>query len=110
MSLIAEQRECAEKLAKFFPALPATRIMVRVRPLRPGREKLQEATVVEFGSAQFAIFMSALPLEFDERIQLVKSSGGRTAEAAVIALQYHEGLKAVAVRFLDGNCDWMMQP
>jgi hypothetical protein len=28
----------------------------------------------------------------------------------VIALQYHEGLKAVAVRFTEGSCDWMMQP
>jgi hypothetical protein len=31
-------------------------------------------------------------------------------EAAVIALQYHEGRKAVAVRFLNGACDWMRQP
>jgi len=64
---------------------------------------------VEFGSEEFAIFLSTLPLEFDDRVQIVRD-GGRPAEAAVIALQYHAGRKAVAVRFLAGRCDWMTQP
>lgn len=71
---------------------------------------MQESTVVEYGSAEYAIFLSTLPLEFDERVRMVRNGKGRPAEAAVIALQYHEGLKAVAVRFLEGRCDWMMQP
>jgi hypothetical protein len=70
---------------------------------------LQEATVVEFGSEEFAIFLSTLPLEFDDHVRIVRD-GGRPAEAAVIALQYHAGRKAVAVRFLEGRCDWMTQP
>ncbi len=110
MSLIADERGCAEQLARFFPALPATRVMVRVQSLRPGREKLRESTVLEFASGQCAIFMTALPLEFDESIQLVRTKNERPLKASVIALQYHEGLKAVAVRFTDGTCDWMMQP
>jgi hypothetical protein len=28
----------------------------------------------------------------------------------VVAVQYHEGRKAVAVRFLQGHCDWVMEP
>jgi hypothetical protein len=80
-----------------------------VSPVRPAPAKLQEATVVEFGSEEFAIFLSTLPLEFDDRVQIVRD-GGRPAEAAVIALQYHAGRKAVAVRFLAGRCDWMTQP
>jgi hypothetical protein len=80
-----------------------------VSPVRPAPAKLQEATVVEFGSEEFAIFLSTLPLEFDDRVQIVRD-GGRPAEAAVIALQYHAGRKAVAVRFLEGRCDWMTQP
>ncbi len=78
-------------------------------PVRPAPAKLQEATVVEFGSEEFAIFLSTLPLEFDDHVRIVRD-GGRPAEAAVIALQYHAGRKAVAVRFLEGRCDWMTQP
>ncbi|MGB8323998.1 MAG: hypothetical protein WCE52_13650 [Candidatus Acidiferrum sp.] len=85
------------------------RIPIRVSPVRPAPAKLQEATVVEFGSEEFAIFLSTLPLEFDDRVRIVRD-GGRPAEAAVIALQYHAGRKAVAVRFLEGRCDWMTQP
>jgi len=97
-------------LARFFPDLPALRIPVRVSPLRPGPARLQEATVVEYGGDELAIFVCSLPLEFDDRVRLTRDGEGRTAEAAVIALQYHAGRKAVAVRFLQGRCDWMTQP
>ena len=43
----------------------------------------------------------------DDRVELVREGGGRPVEAAVIALQYLSGSKAVAVRFLHGPCDWM---
>jgi hypothetical protein len=109
MTLILEERGCAEQLARFFPKLPVKRIPIRVSPVRPAAAKLQEATVVEFGSEEFAIFLSTLPLEFDDHVRIVRD-GGRPAEAAVIALQYHAGRKAVAVRFLEGRCDWMTQP
>ena len=108
MILTAEERECAEQLARFFPSLPAVRIPVRVMPRRPGQVRALEATVVEYGTREYAIFLSKLALEFDDRVRLVRDGGGHPAEAAVIALQYHEGRKAVAVRFLDGPCEWMM--
>jgi hypothetical protein len=107
MTLTAEASECAEQLARFFPKLPALRIPVQVTPQRPSPVKLQEATVVEYGTAEYAIFLSKLALEFDDRVRLHREGGGRPAEAAVIALQYHEGRKAVAVRFLNGPCEWM---
>jgi len=110
MTLTADERECTEQLARFFPKLPAVRVPVQVIPRRPGQVSLQEATVVEYGTKEYAIFLSKLALEFDDRVRLVRDGGGGSAEAAVIALQYHEGRKAVAVRFLDGPCEWMMHP
>jgi hypothetical protein len=107
MTLVADERECTTQLARFFPKLPAVRIPVRVASQRPGQTRTQEATFVEFGTEEFAIFLSKLALEFDDRVRLVRDGGGRPAEAAVIALQYHDGRKAVAVRFLDRPCDWM---
>jgi hypothetical protein len=110
MSLIADETGCAEQLAKFFPTLTIVRVPVRVSSLRSGQSKLQESTVLEFGAGEIAIFLSNLPIEFDDRVRLSREDGRQSVEAAVIALQYHQGRKAVAVRFLNGACDWMRQP
>ncbi len=110
MALIAEVASCTERLAKFFPSLAAMRIAVQVQSLRSGQRKVQEKTVVEYAAPQYAIFLSQLPLEFDERVKIAREGQREGVEAAVVALQYHEGQKAVAVRFLDGSCKWMMEP
>jgi len=110
MTLTAMERGCAEQLARFFPKLPLVRIPVQVVPLRPSQGRLRESTVVEYGTKEYAIFLSNLALEFDDRVRVARDGIGTPAEAAVIALQYHEGSKAVAVRFLEGPCDWMVHP
>jgi hypothetical protein len=107
---IATETNCAQQLARFFPNAPAIRMPVQVTALRAGSGRLREATVVEYCGPDHAIFLSTLPLEFDDRVKLERDRRGRAAEAAVIAVQYHEGRKAVAVRFLQSPCDWMMEP
>ncbi len=111
MALITDELGCAEQLARFFPGLPGARIPVRVALLRAGNSaaKVQEAVVAEYGSEEYAIFLSTLPLEFADRVGISDNGGGHSAEATVIALQYHEGRKAVAVRFTEGRCEWMRQ-
>ncbi len=111
MALTTDEQGCAEQLARFFPNLPCVRIPVRVAPLRAGISpaRLHEAVVAEYGSEEYAIFLSTLPLEFADRVRISGNGGGHSAEATVIALQYHEGRKAVAVRFVDGRCEWMRQ-
>lgn len=66
--------------------------------------------MVEFGGTENVIFLSTLPLEFADRVRLATVEKGRLAEAIVVAVQYHEGRKAVAVRFSQGRCDWVTQP
>jgi hypothetical protein len=63
---------------------------------------------VEFGGPEHAIFLSTLPLEFDDRVRIEATGERRSAEATVVGVQYHEGRKAVAVRFLHGLCDWVV--
>jgi hypothetical protein len=104
----AEAQECTEQLARFFPKLRAVRIPVQIVLRRSGQARAPEKTTVEFGTEEFAIFLSRLALEFDDRVELVREGGGRPTEAAVIALQYQDGSKAVAVRFLNGPCEWMV--
>ena len=102
--------DCAEQLARFFPSMAAVRVPVQVTALGSGRTKLREATVLEFGGSQHAIFLSTLPLEFEDRVRVQRDSRRATADATVVAVQYHQGRKAVAVKFKEGLCDWVMQP
>jgi hypothetical protein len=101
---------CAEHLARFFPSAQAVRIAVEVTTLRGARLQLREATTLEFAAADHAIFISTLPLEFDDRVRLKRGSNGSSTEATVIAVQYHDGRKAVAVRFVQGPSEWVTQP
>jgi hypothetical protein len=100
---------CAEQLARFFPGVSAMRIPVQATALRSGAN-LREATVLEFGGDEHAIFLSTLPLEFDDRVRLQRDTSGGAADATVVAVQYHEGRKAVAVKFAQGRCDWVTRP
>ena len=109
-TLTASEQSCAEQLARFFPRASAVRVPVQVTSLRGGATRLREATVVEFGGTEHAIFVSTLPLEFDDLVRLENDRKGSAAEASVVAVQYHEGRKAVAVRFLRGPCDWVTKP
>jgi hypothetical protein len=111
MALITEELSCSEQLARFFPKLPAARIPVHITPLRGGAPpaRLQEAALVEYGSEEFAIFVSTLPLEFADRVRISREGGRHSVEASVVALQYHQGRKAIAVRF-ESPCEWMRQP
>jgi len=104
------EAECTAQLARFFPQATPVRVPVQVTALRAAGLRLREATVLEFGAPELAIFSSALPLEFDDRVALEGIPNRRTVRAVVIAVQYHEGRKAVAVRFSEGPCDWVTQP
>jgi hypothetical protein len=109
-TVTVNEQGCAERLARFFPRANPVRVPVQITALRPGSARLREATVVEFGGSEHAIFLSSLPLEFDDKVRIERDRKGCTAEATVIAVQYHEGHKAVAVRFSQGPCAWVTQP
>jgi hypothetical protein len=81
---------------------------VQVIARRGGGTSLREAAVVEYGGPEHAIFVSNLPLEFDDHVRIEATGEGRPTEATVVGVQYHEGRKAVAVRFLQGPCDWVV--
>ncbi|HSY31568.1 MAG TPA: hypothetical protein VLA42_06235 [Verrucomicrobiae bacterium] len=107
-SLVADEQSCTEQLARFFPGVAAVRLPVQVTALRGGTTRLRESSVVEFVGLEHAILISSLPLEFDDKVRLEGSRKTDTADATVVAVQYHGGKKAVAVKFLRGPNHWMM--
>jgi hypothetical protein len=107
--LARTEEGCVEQLARFFPQARPVKIPVQVTSSRSSRTHFREQTVVEFSSGDHAIFLSALPLEFGDRVLLEAEPQGHQAEAKVDAVQYDEGCKAVAVKFLQGPCDWVVR-
>jgi hypothetical protein len=110
VSLSSSDQCCAERLARFFPDATSVRIPIQVSACQPGAARLREATTIEFGCPEHAIFLSTLPLEFNDRVRLEHSDKPGVVDAFVIAVQYHLGSKAVAVRFLHGPCEWVTNP
>jgi hypothetical protein len=110
MSAFAELT-CVEKLAQLFPAVSPMRIPVRVSTVvRNGRRPLEEQAVIEFGTAHEVLFSSGLPLEFEDQIRLENSDGSLDTRANVVAVRYHGGRKAVAVRFVAEVPNWIIKP
>jgi hypothetical protein len=103
-----EQVGCSEQLSRFFPGAKRVRVAIQITALRGGTSRLREASVVEFATLEHAIFASGLPLEFDDKVRLEGNRKAYTVDGTVVAVQYHEDQKAVAVRFLRGPCPWMM--
>ena len=101
---------CTEQLARFFPDANPVQVRAVLRPLRSGVDQVRESVVVEFASAGRAIFSSRLPLEFDDRVRISDAEGNAECDATVVAVQYHDGRKAVAVQFVDKQIFWVKRP
>jgi len=99
----------AAGLAELFPQATPVRIPVRVSALRGRAQKLEENTVIEFGTAREVLFASVLPLEFEDHVQIENSDRSLLAEAAVVAVTFHNGRKAVAARFLKEVSNWIIK-
>ncbi len=101
---------CVEKLAQLFPNASPVRIPIRLVTWSAGRRRLQERTVIEFGTAQEVLFSSNLPLEFEDHIRVVSSDRSLNMHATVVAVRYHDGSKAVAARFVGEVKNWIIKP
>lgn len=106
---LATGQTCVEKLAQLFPSASAVRLPVRVLKAG-GRKRMQEHTVIEFGTSHEVLFASTLPLEFEDRVRVINSDGSLDTRATVVAVRYHNGSKAVAARFLDKVENWIIKP
>lgn len=110
VSAVLAEQSCVERLAQLFPSVSPVRIPVSVATAATGRRHLQEQTVIEFGTAHEVLFASTLPLEFEDEVRLVNSDGSLDARATVVAVRYHGGRKAVAVRFVGEVGNWIIKP
>jgi hypothetical protein len=99
-----------EMLARFFPETTRVRVAAQVTVFRGPSTKLHETTVVEFASSNHAIFVSSLPLEFDDRLRLHRDRSDAPLNASVVAMHYYDGHKVVAVKLVETPSNWVTRP
>jgi hypothetical protein len=107
---VLQNSGAAAQLARFFPDVQAVELPVVLTRLRSGKANPRECVLVEFASVEKAIFRTSLPLEFADRVRLEREGEHVQSEATVVAVQYDDGRKAVAVKFAGGPCDWVKRP
>ena len=100
----------SRELARFFPRVERVQVRAVLKPRQNASGTLRETVTVEFASGEHAIFVSTLPLEFDELVQLEPAEGIVRSEARVIAVQYNQGRKVVAVQFANAETSWVNRP
>ena len=99
---------CA-RLAHFFPQATPVRIPVQVSRLNAATAAAAEQTMIEFGTSAEVLFASALPLEFEDKIQVRNSDGTFDVKAEIVAMQLDQGTRAVAARFLQNVANWIIK-
>ena len=55
------------------------------------------------------MFISSLPLEFDDKVRMENTDGSLRIDAAVVAVQYHSGKTVVAARFTQEIGNWIIK-
>ena len=128
----ALEPDIVSRLARFFPEAVPVRIPIRLSRTQSNgnayangkagngdltsREHGGESenvffqeTVIEFGTPCEVLFVLDRPLEFADRVLLESNDGSLSAEAFVVAVQYHLERTAVAVRFLKHVPNWIVK-
>ena len=96
-------------LARLFPGAVPVRIPVRVSKANAVPAESAEQTVIEFGTPEEILFVSALPLDFDDTVHVRNADGSLDAAARVVAMQLHNGRMVVAAKFLDNVANWIIK-
>jgi hypothetical protein len=106
------QASTVADLARFFPEATPVRIPIQLTRTGtlPGGGRVQENTVIEFGTCREVLFACATRLEFADVLRLRNSDGSLDTEASVVAVQYHPGTTIVAARFLNAVPNWIVKP
>jgi hypothetical protein len=101
--------EAVAELAKFFPGAVPVRIPVCVSKASTASTELAEQTVIEFGTAEEILFVSSLPLDFDDSVRVCNADGSLNTVAKIIAMRLHHGRMVIAAKFLEGVANWIIK-
>lgn len=104
-----ESAECVDELARFFPGVVPVRIPVWVGKGNSPTPASTERTLIEFGTAQEILFVSALALDFEDIVRVRTADGSLDFTARVIAMRFHHDKMAIAARFVEEVANWIIR-
>jgi hypothetical protein len=105
-----EPAECVEELARFFPGIMQVRIPVSVCKGRSGKAASAEQTIIEFGTAEEVLFVSGLPLDFEDVVRVRNADGSLDITAKIVAMHLYHDKMAIAAEFLEDVPNWIIKP
>jgi hypothetical protein len=104
-----EPAECVEELARFFPGVVQVRIPVKVCKGRSGKATSSEESVIEFGTLDEVLFVSSLPLDFEDIVRVKSADGSLDIVAKIIAMHLYHDKMAIAAKFLEDVPNWIIK-
>jgi len=104
-----EPAECVEELARFFPGVMQVRIPVRVCKGRSCKATSSEETMIEFGTVDEVLFVSSLPLDFEDIVRIRNADGSLDIVAKIIAMHLYHDKMAIAAKFLEDVPNWIIK-
>jgi hypothetical protein len=104
-----EVAECVEKLARFFPGVVQVRIPVTVCKGRSGNNTAAEQTIIEFGTADEMLFVSSLPLDFEDIVRVRNADGSLDITAKIVAMHFYHDKMALAAKLLEEVPNWIIK-
>jgi hypothetical protein len=104
-----EPAECVEELARFFPGVMQVRIPVRVCKGRSGKAASAEQTMIEFSTAEEILFVSGLPLDFEDIVRVRNADGSLDITAKIVAMHLYHDKMAIAAKFLEDVPNWIIK-
>lgn len=106
---LVERTDCVSELARFFAGAVPMKIPVRVIKGNSVNGASAEETAIEFGTSREVLFVSRLPLDFDDTVRVRNSDGSLDIAAKIVAMRFHHGKMAVAARFLEDVKNWVIK-
>lgn len=104
-----EPAECVAELARFFPGVMQIRIPVRVCKGSSGTATYSEETMIEFGTADEVLFVSDLPLDFEDVVRIRNADGSLEIMAKIVAMHLYHDKMAIAAKFLEDVPNWIIK-
>jgi len=96
-------------LARFFPGAVPVRIPVSICKTNALQAESVEQTVIEFGTPEEILFVSTLPLDFDDTVHVRSADGSLDTPARIVAMRLQDGRMAIAAKFLGSVANWIIK-